>query len=954
MKKQMQKHALSIAAAVTMLLGGGMQLYAADKIADTVYHNGKIYTVTETAAEAREGNDARTVDVVATLNGKIIFAGSKADAESKGFLSVANVNKIVDLRGKTMLPGFVDGHGHFPQQGESDLYKVNLNSPLLDGTVNSMDKLIEALANKAKVTPPGQPIVGDDYDDTQLLEQVHPTRYDLDKASTEHPILVRHISGHMSVANSAALDLYGIDENNQTEGLVKDKDGKPTGLLLEGDAMALVPLKVKSNPLQNVSRADQVYAAAGVTTGDSGTTPLVQDVPVFQKALLKNRLNIRLAYHPMGYYGASVDMFGWMNRAALGWTDDGTPDRYTDGSNALPGGSDITSLPVVMYSKPGQGIPYEQIDPSYAPVRTAKLPENHIFLGAWKFVEDGSPQGYTAWMKKPGFYDWGEYTEEDSFNKAGYFNGLPGTRYMTTEDLTHGLSIYHKYGHSTETHTNGSAAAEAWVTALENIVSMYPEVKDTRHTSIHGQTVERQQIQRLVGDYAGLNGTAGMYEELDGAFKDGVVDTTLNGKLPNGNLPELMAAQNHFVSFFDNHTYFYGYRHTNKFFGPGRAYNMSPAGWAEAYGMPYSFHNDTFVTPISPLRSIQSGVTRFSGDALEVLGQKNIEVNGTGKDVDATVDYKERINSTETRKFWTYDQRVSTLQALRAVTIAPAYQNKLEDRVGSIAEGKLADFVIMDKDIFDVAQTEPLTIAKLRVAATIVGDKVVHGVLPDTDFFVNSFRVAYDQPTLDTDVTIADSQYIDHATAEKDYASLNDGEKRFGTVSFMANVAAGSSAVFQMNLLGNGEKLSSFKLYKMTANQKTEYVYGRPDSASMASASGQWWVADFTNPTVALSQDAVLEMDKQYITFFIIKDNDATFDADQTAGVIVDPVSLVTTSGTMPSNGGSYQPDQAKKDDGGSSSGCTVGSTPSYDLLVLFLGMSAVAAIRVLRRRNEQ
>ena len=280
-----------------------------------------------------------------------------------------------------------------------------------------------------------------------------------------------------------------------------------------------------------------MYAAAGVTTGDSGTTPVVQDVPVFQKALLKNRLNIRLAYHPMGYYGASVDMFGWMNRAALGWTDDGTPDRYTDGSNALPGGSDITSLPVVMYSKPGQGIPYEQIDPSYAPVRTAKLPENHIFLGAWKFVEDGSPQGYTAWMKKPGFYDWGEYTEEDSFNKAGYFNGLPGTRYMTTEDLTHGLSIYHKYGHSTETHTNGSAAAEAWVTALENIVSMYPEVKDTRHTSIHGQTVERQQIQRLVGDYAGLNGTAGMYEELDGAFKDGVVDTTLNGKLPNGNLP---------------------------------------------------------------------------------------------------------------------------------------------------------------------------------------------------------------------------------------------------------------------------------------------------------------------------------------------------------------------------------------------------------------------------------
>ena len=66
-------------------------------------------------------------------------------------------------------------------------------------------------------------------------------------------------------------------------------------------------------------------------------------------------------------------------------------------------------------------------------------------------------------------------------------------------------------------------------------------------------------------------------------------------------------------------------------------------------------------------------------------------------------------------------------------------------------------------------------------------------------------------------------------------------------------------------------------------------------------------------------------------------------------GVIKDPVSLATT-GPLPNNGNSG----SSNDDGGSSSGCTVCSTPSYDLLVLLLGMSAVAAIRVLRRRNEQ
>ena len=58
------------------------------------------------------------------------------------------------------------------------------------------------------------------------------------------------------------------------------------------------------------------------------------------------------------------------------------------------------------------------------------LPANALMLGAYKFIFDGSPQGYTAWMKNPGYYDWGKYTAENSFNKAGYFNGLEGTLNM--------------------------------------------------------------------------------------------------------------------------------------------------------------------------------------------------------------------------------------------------------------------------------------------------------------------------------------------------------------------------------------------------------------------------------------------------------------------------------------------------------------------------------------------
>ena len=112
MKNRVKKQALSFAAAMAMILGGGMQLYAADKIADTVYHNGKIYTIAETMQEAKDVNNAKKAEVVATLNGKIVFVGSKADAKAQGYLDEAKVNKIVDLRGKTMLPGFVDGHSH--------------------------------------------------------------------------------------------------------------------------------------------------------------------------------------------------------------------------------------------------------------------------------------------------------------------------------------------------------------------------------------------------------------------------------------------------------------------------------------------------------------------------------------------------------------------------------------------------------------------------------------------------------------------------------------------------------------------------------------------------------------------------------------------------------------------------------------------------------------------------
>ena len=520
MKNRVKKQALSFAAVMAMILGGGMQLYAADKIADTVYRNGKIYTITETVQEAKDVKNAKKVDVVATLNGKIIFVGSEADAKAQGYLDENKVNKIVDLRGKTMLPGFVDGHGHFPGQGTSDLYKVNLNSPLLDGTVDTMDKLIEELRKKAETLPAGSPIIGWNYDDTQLAEQRHPTRYDLDKASTTHPIYVSHISGHMGAANSLALQKYNVTSATTTEGVEKDASGEPTGVLFETKAMGLVTLsnELETNDNFGIARASQVYAAAGVTTADCGGAQ-AQQIPAFQNTLDSNQLYLRVLVHPLGYYGYAlpngtvIDAMGATNRKAMGWKDTGD-GKFSDATDAAKVGDDITSWNIGNTEVP------------------ANLPSDYLMLGAYKLLFDGSPQGYTAWMKSPGYYDWKDYTAKDSFEKSDYFIGLAGTQNIAPDVLTDLIKLFHAEGQSVEVHTNGSAAAEAYVSAIEDAVATYPDVKDTRHTSIHGQTMERQHVERLSGHYEDLEATAHMYHDLTGAYKDGKVDLTMGGKLP--------------------------------------------------------------------------------------------------------------------------------------------------------------------------------------------------------------------------------------------------------------------------------------------------------------------------------------------------------------------------------------------------------------------------------------
>ena len=920
-----------------------MQLRAADKKADTVYHNGTIYTVTEDFRKPSQLPPPNTVEVVATLNGKIVFVGSESEAKAQGFLNASNVNKIVDLKGKTMLPGFVDGHGHFPGQGELDLFQANLNSPPI-GTMTSIKDYIPVLAALAAQTEEGKAVTGKGFDDTLVTEKSYPTKEDLDEASTKHPIVIVHTSDHINAGNSLAFKLAGFKRSDIGEDGVYVRDGKPyigvrtvkkadgwdfTGVCAETEAMGLLNAATQNNSpditdksVRSVARASQVYTAAGVTTADLGGAVLAMPTEYgtvgfalnqIQVALQRGVLEPRVVVHPFAYMAYGPAEIGKINRMALGWKG----DDYSDPGDSPAKGSDITSLSLKGVSAQMGGKAPEG------------LPANRFFMGAWKIIYDGSNQGYTGYFKTPGYYDpeYGGY-------KKGY-NGMPNATTFSKEVLEKTIDMYHAANQSVEVHTNGSWAAEDYVTALEKAVAAHPEITDTRDCAIHGQMMERQHIERLVGDYSKLDATKDMYTELSGT----AVDPALRAALQDG---ELMKKQNLVNSYFVNHAFYWGDRHMEIFMGPGRAKNMNPCGWSAAYDLPFSVHNDTTVTPISPLRSMQDAITRISSPT--PLGKGGTLISGEGKDLDAVAMYPETKDGTQ-RAFWNYDQRVNVLQALHAITIVPAYQNHMEDKIGSIAPEKFADFTILDQDPFKI---DPATIASMRVTTTIVGDKPVYGVLPDSETFAMQIAPSYDQPN-GTSVLSFNGTSIDNATADKDYAPLPKGSKRLGTFAFTAETTAGKSAVFQMNFLGNGATVGELSLHKLYANKTAPYAYGKPSADELPTASGMWWVADIKAPTKALAPADVLEMDHTYMAFFIIADNDATFDIEPADGVIKDPVSLATT-GPLPNNGNSG----SSNDDGGSSSGCTVGSTPSYDLLVLLLGMSAVAAIRVLRRRNEQ
>ena len=256
--------------------------------------------------------------------------------------------KHLDYGDQSILPGFIDAHGHASFVAFSTQVANIASKPV--GPVNAIENIqseLREFINKGNLKP-GEWVIGMGYDDSLLEEQRHPTREDLDAVSTINPIYLIHVSGHLGAANTLGLSLANITSVSQDPpgGKIRREmnSSQPNGVLEETAAYPVQQLAMTSykDPMGSVVKAMQVYASNGITTAQDGAS----------------------------------------NQSSIGLL------QAADAQNLLT--IDVISFPVA------QGVPDESIQSLNFGGYSGRLK-----MGGVKLILDGSPQGKTAYITKP-------------------------------------------------------------------------------------------------------------------------------------------------------------------------------------------------------------------------------------------------------------------------------------------------------------------------------------------------------------------------------------------------------------------------------------------------------------------------------------------------------------------------------------------------------------------------
>jgi hypothetical protein len=387
--------------------------------ADRIWSGGPVITMNDAAMRA---------EAVAEKDGRILGVGTEEEVMK---LRGRNT-QVIDLAGRTILPGFVDAHGHMFLGGMQALSANMLPPP--DGEVSDIAKLQQTLRDWAEENPETVDsidlIVGFGYDNAQLQEQRHPTRDDLDEVSTDVPIVVIHQSAHLASLNSKALELVGFDASTEDPqgGVIQRREGsrEPNGVLEETAWGAAVPslfgkIDAKGGKAM-IAAGAELWARFGYTTAQEGRAA-------------PSQAELIRAVGKAGDLAIDVAVY---------------PDVLLDRE----------------YIK-------KNVSPDY---------KNRVRIAGAKLTIDGSPQGFTAKRDRP-YYD----------PVGNYPPGYSGYAAATDEQVIDAIDWAFANDIQILTHANGEGAGDLLIAAIDAATEKYGPA-DRRPVLIHGQFEREDQV----------------------------------------------------------------------------------------------------------------------------------------------------------------------------------------------------------------------------------------------------------------------------------------------------------------------------------------------------------------------------------------------------------------------------------------------------------------------------
>jgi len=372
-------------------------------------------------------------EALAVSGGRISSVGTNEEVQG----SVGEGTRVVDLHGLTVLPGFVESHVHPLITGIAMLYWVDCSTP----PNNSIEDVVRRLSEKARVTKEGEWIRGSRYDDTGIGDRRHLTRYDLDRVSRYHPVLVSHISGHLSYANSFALKQAGItkDTPDPRGGRIgRDMSGEPNGLLME-------------------MGAQKSFASAYPVSH----TEYMRALKAASEELLKVGVT---SVHDTGVFGS------------LSEEEPGSSSGWRLYLSAYEESMRSGAFPVRVHAL----LRVDALDSFLSEGYKQTVSEEQLKMRAVKIVSDGSPQGHTAFFSQP-------YADQPE-NR--------GIQILTEDQLYALVSRAQEAGLQVGVHANGDGAIENVINAYERVLKEHPR-KDHRLRIEHCQTVREDQLDRM-------------------------------------------------------------------------------------------------------------------------------------------------------------------------------------------------------------------------------------------------------------------------------------------------------------------------------------------------------------------------------------------------------------------------------------------------------------------------